>query len=70
MRIETLAVLPHGSNYLVQIRVTNRGAAVAGLAVEGVLREGTETVETSAATMREPMPLHARHAVRICSRSA
>jgi len=50
--IETEAVVPNGSSYLVPIRVANRGgSAAAGLTVEGVLMEGTVTVETSAITM-------------------
>ncbi len=50
--IETDAVVPSGDGYLVPIRVTNRGgSAAAALVVEGVLRDGTVTVETSAITI-------------------
>lgn len=50
--IETVAVLPRGSNYLVQIRVANRGESVAAaLVVEGELKEGAATVETSGITI-------------------
>ena len=50
--LETEAVSSSGHGYLVQIRVTNRGGSVAaGLMVEGTLREGNATVETSTITI-------------------
>lgn len=50
--IETEAIVPHGNGYLVKIRVTNHGGlVVAGLAVEGTLKDGSEILETSEVTI-------------------
>lgn len=50
--IETEAMEPSGTGYLVQIRVTNRGGLVAaGLVVEGILKDGADIVETSEITI-------------------
>lgn len=50
--IETGKVIPRGDRYLVPITVTNRGeSAAAGLVLEGVLKAGGETIETSGITI-------------------
>ena len=52
LAIETEAVTPSGSGYLVAIRITNRGgSAASALLVEGVLQDGEKTVETSTITI-------------------
>jgi uncharacterized protein (TIGR02588 family) len=51
--IEMDAAGPSGDGYLIPIRVMNRGgSAAAALVIEGVLREGTATVETSTITIQ------------------
>ena len=50
--IETEAIEPSGSSYLVKIQVTNHGGlVVAGLVIEGILKEGAEEVEISETTI-------------------
>lgn len=50
--IETEAIEPSGSSYLVKIQVTNQGGlVVAGLVIEGILKDGAEEVEISETTI-------------------
>lgn len=49
---ETEEIVRSGSSYLVKIQVTNHGElVVAGLVIEGVLKDGTEEVEISETTI-------------------
>ena len=50
--IEAEEIVPNGNGYLVKLRVTNHGGmVVAGLVVEGTLKDGGEIVETSEVTI-------------------
>lgn len=52
IEIEPEVIVPNGNGYLVKIRVTNHGGlVVAGLAVEGTLKDGGEILETSEVTI-------------------
>ena len=45
-------IVPNGNGYLVKLRVTNHGGmVVAGLVVEGTLKDGGEILETSEVTI-------------------
>lgn len=50
--IESESIVSHGSSFLVEIRISNRGgSAAAGLTVEGVLKDGSPMGETSTTTL-------------------
>ena len=52
MTISVDSVIPTNNGFLLTVRVINRGElTAAGLTVEGELRSGAESVETSAATL-------------------
>jgi uncharacterized protein (TIGR02588 family) len=62
VRVEIDRIVPAQNGFLVEFRLINEGGrTAAGLTVEGMLRNGTETVETSDTTV-EYLPSHSERA--------
>lgn len=45
--VQVVSITKENNNYLVMIEVENKGATVSSLAIEGELKQGTESIEKS-----------------------